>query len=176
VERGAEALEVEVEALAYVEHHVLTHPADQQEERVEGDGADGGGGQHRRDHGDERAQLAATAREQRGDALVDAALDEPGHGQPCCHRDGDQDRRGHEGPVVRADEVAEERSAAAPQETGEAPGDLLDVLDVDTAPLVDQLVAGEVERRLWIDLVDLVRFDRGHAAPTSSASSESTAR
>ena len=66
--------------------------------------------------------------------------------------------------MVRAHEVAEERAAAAAQEPGEAAGDLLDVFDVDAAPLVDELVAGEVERRLRIDLVDLVRFDRGHAA------------
>ena len=65
--------------------------------------------------------------------------------------------------MVRADEVAEQRAAAAAEETGEAAGDLLDVLDVDAAPLVDELVAGEVERGVRIDVVDLVRFDRGHA-------------
>ena len=78
--------------------------------------------------------------------------------------------------MVRAHEVAEQRAAAAAQEPGETAGDLLDVFDVDAAPLVDELVAGEVERGVRIDVVDLVRFDRGHAAPTSSASSESTAR
>ncbi len=57
---------------------------------------------------------------------------------------------------------------------------LLDVLDVHPTPLVHELVAGQVERRVRIDVVDLVRFDRAHAGTSSPAvasdASESTAR
>ena len=127
----------------------------------------------------ERAEVAAPVVEERGDAVVDAALDEPRHGQARGDGDRDQQRRQHERPVVRAHEVAEQVAAPRPEETGQPAGDLLDVFDVDASPLVDQLVTRQVEGGVGIDVVDLVRFDGGHGTLTSldvSASSDSTAR
>ena len=155
-----------------------TRPDDEQE-GVVGHGADGGGGQHREHDGDERAHGAAAAVEEGRDAVVDAALHEPGHGQVGGHADGDEQRRHHQGAVVRADEVAQQGAAARPEQPGQPAGDLIGVLDVDAAPRVDELVAGEVEGGGRVDVVDLVRFHGGHGAltsSTSSASSERTAR
>ena len=59
---------------------------------------------------------------------------------------------------MRAHEVAEQRAAAGAEEPGEAAGDLFLLFGLDAAPRVDQLVAGEVERRVRVDLVDLVRL------------------
>ena len=90
--------------------------------------------------------------------------------------DRDEQRRQHERPVVGAHEVAEQGAAARPEETGQPAGDLLDVLDVHASPLVDQLVARQVEGGVGIDVVDLVRFDGGHRSSPPRASSDSTAR
>ena len=112
---------------------------------------------------------AVAAVEQRRDALVDALLHQPRHGEVAHDADGDEDRRDDEVAVVRAHEVAEQGPAATAQQPGQPAGGLLVVVEVDAAPLVDELVAGEVERRVGVDVVDLVGFDRGHRALTSSA-------
>ena len=125
---------------------------------------------------DERPHLAAAAVEQRRDALVDAELDEPRHGQSGGDADRDQRRGRHQRAVVGAHEVGQQRPAPAAQQAGQAAGDLLDVLHVDASPRVDQLVAGEVEGGVGVDVVDLVGLDGGHGALTSSDSSERTAR
>ena len=76
---------------------------------------------------------------------------------------------------MRSDEIGEQRPAAGAEQPGEPTDPVVDVLDVDAAPLVDPLVTGEVERRVRVDVVDLVRFDRTHRYATSSASVRSSA-
>ena len=147
VERRAEALEVEEEALADVEHDVLARPARGCSRNALNEAA------------------ATTVAASTPSTVVTSGRMvplppsssggmpssmprwiEPRHGQLARRAERDQERGLDDGAAVRAHEVAEQRPAAAAQEAGEAAGDLLLVLDVDAAPLVDQLVAGEVER------------------------------
>ena len=167
VERHAEPLEVLEQPAADVEDDVLAHPPEQNQERVERDRRDHGRDQHAAHNTEERADGAAPSLEQRGDAVIDADLDQPRNRELRRGADRDEQRRDDDRTPVRANEIAEQRAAPGAQQAGEPAGDLLLLFGLDPAPRVDQFVAGHVEHRVGVDLVHLVRLYGAHAAPTS---------
>ena len=169
VERDRQTLEVHEQPAAGVEDDLLADPPEQQQECVERQRGDHGHRQHGHDHGDERTKVAAPALQQRGNAVVDALLDEPGHGQLARRAERDEQRGADDRRLVRSCEVGEQGAAAASEQAGETACDFFFLLGLHPPPGVDQRVAGDVEGDVGIDFVDVVEF--GHDATSSTSSS-----
>ena len=76
---------------------------------------------------------------------------------------------------MRANQIAEQRTAARSQQSGETTLDLLLIFGLDAAPRVDDLVTGHVDRGVRIDVMNRIRFE-AHGFPIVAASSLNTAR
>ena len=159
VEREAEVLEVHERAASEVEDGVLSDAPDDHEERVERHCADQRDHHHRHDHRHEWSQVAAAAVQQRRDAVVDADLHEQRAGELCDGAARDEQRGEEQRPRVRTGQGSEQRRLRLRSSRRKSRVGLVDVFRGDASPAVDGVVAGQVERRVAVDVGDLVGLD-----------------
>ena len=111
-----------------------------------------------------------------GMPLVDAFLHEPGTHELAERVRDDQGRGDRQRPAVRSHEDAEQATAPAAQDPGEAGTEILDVFGGDAAPRIHLRIAGEVEGSFGIDIRDVVGFGhRASARPAIARASSSAA-
>ena len=163
VEREAQALEVVEHSRAEVEEEVLTHATRHPGELTERQHPHRGSREVPQDDGGEDTR--ASVGHERGDAAVDADLDEIGARHARQVVSEEQERAETQGAQARPGQRDEETTRPMSQERPQGRRDLLCVLGGDAAPR--RLVAG----------VQPSLFATAHAtASSSSASWASTAR